>query len=170
VRNLLDFARQRPLSVRNVSLQAVAEEALSLLAHKIELQNVTVERRFAPVPPVRADAGQLRQAFVNIALNACDVMGPGGVLTVGIHPGPDGESAVIEFTDTGPGIPPEHLARIFEPFFTTKQKGTGLGLSVVYGIVERHNGTLEVDSQPGKGTTFRIRLAAARGPEGATAT
>ena len=168
VRNLLGFARQRPLTIKDVSLEAVVEEALSLLAHKIELHNVKVERRFAPVPPVRGDAGQLRQAFVNIALNACDAMGGGGALIVGIHPGPDAESAVVEFVDSGPGIPPDHLTKIFEPFFTTKQKGTGLGLSVVYGIVDRHGGKLDVDSQPGRGTTVRIRLAAAKGPEGAT--
>jgi two-component system, NtrC family, sensor kinase len=167
VRNLLDFARQRPLTIKDVSLEAVVQDALALLAHKIDLQNVKIERRFAPVPAVRGDEGQLRQAFVNIALNACDAMTGGGVLTVEIRSDGNGENVVVEFTDTGPGIPSEHLAKIFEPFFTTKQKGTGLGLSVVYGIVERHGGKLDVDSQTGRGTTVRIRLAAAKGSEGA---
>ena len=170
VRNLLDFARQRPLTVKEVSLAALVEEALSLLAHKIELQNVKLDKRFAPVPPVEADAGHLRQAFVNIALNACDAMPDGGTLTVGIHPGVDGDLAVVEFTDTGAGIAPEVLSKVFDPFFSTKQKGTGLGLSVVYGIVERHAGKLEIESQPGKGTTVRIRLATVKVPEGAGTT
>jgi two-component system NtrC family sensor kinase len=167
VRNLLDFARQRPLTKKEVALPAVIEEALSLLAHKIELQNVKLEKRFSPVPPVEGDPGQLRQAFLNIALNACDAMPGGGTLTVSIHPGADGESAVVEFVDTGTGISPEHLPKVLDPFFSTKQKGTGLGLSVVYGIVERHAGKLEIESQPGKGATVRIRLATAKVPEGA---
>ena len=97
-------------------------------------------------------------------------MAGGGTLTVGVHTDPGGDSVIVQFSDTGPGIPPQHLSKVFDPFFTTKQKGTGLGLSVVYGIVERHAGKLEVDSQPGKGTTVRIRLVAVKVSEGAATT
>ncbi len=156
VRNLLDFARQRPPTLKDLDLSAVAEEALSLLAHRLQMQNVVLEQDLQPLPTVRADFGQMRQAFVNIALNACEAMVGGGTLTVRSRAA--GGMAVVEFADTGAGIPPEHLSRILDPFFTTKEKGTGLGLSVVYGIIERHGGKLEISSQVGVGTTVIIRL------------
>ncbi len=163
VHNLLDFARQRPPAMKSLALVAVLDEALSLIGHKTELQNVVIVRDYRDVPPVEGDPGQLRQAFVNIALNACDAMPAGGTLTVRLRALPadgGGADVAVEFADTGTGIAPEHLSKVFDPFFTTKQKGTGLGLSVVYGIVDRHGGKLEIDSEPGRGTTVRIRLAA----------
>ena len=108
------------------------------------------------MPAVQADFGQLRQAFVNVALNACDAMPGGGRLTVVLRA--DGGSVEVEFQDTGIGIAAPDLPHIFEPFFTTKEKGTGLGLAVVYGIVERHGGTIEVESEVGAGTRIRMRL------------
>jgi len=114
------------------------------------------------VPDVLADAGQLRQAFLNIAINACDAMGASGRLRVTTRASE--EAVEIAFADTGPGIPPDRLPHIFDPFFTTKEKGTGLGLSVVYGIVERHGGTLDVKSEVGGGTTFTIRFPIAATP------
>jgi two-component system NtrC family sensor kinase len=105
---------------------------------------------------VVADFGQLRQAFVNIAMNGCEAMGRGGILRVATRER-DGFVEVV-LSDNGPGIPAERLQRIFDPFFTTKEKGTGLGLSVVYGVVQKHEGTIAVDSEVGRGTTFTIRL------------
>jgi two-component system NtrC family sensor kinase len=157
VRNLLDFARERPLALRDVDLVAVIEEALQLISHQIQIQGVTLLKQVEPVPPVLADFGQLRQAFMNIALNACEAMGKGGTLTVRIHR-PEPEVVELLVADDGPGISKENLGRIFDPFFSTKEKGTGLGLSVVYGIVQRHNGHIEVQSELGKGTTFILRL------------
>jgi two-component system NtrC family sensor kinase len=159
VRNLLDFARERPIEPRHIDVRAVIEEALSLVGHQFQTLGLAIERDLEPVPEVLADFGQLRQAFVNIAMNACDAMGTAGRLRVETRPR-DGRVHVV-FSDTGPGIPAERLSKIFDPFFTTKEKGTGLGLSVVYGIVERHGGTVLVDSEVGKGTTFTIRLPAA---------
>jgi two-component system NtrC family sensor kinase len=89
-------------------------------------------------------------------MNACEAMGTSGRLRIATRAVRD--TVEIVFNDTGPGIPPERLSKIFDPFFTTKEKGTGLGLSVVYGIVERHGGTISVDSAAGRGTTFSIRL------------
>jgi two-component system NtrC family sensor kinase len=158
VRNLLDFARERPLSVKDVDLNAVVEEALQLLANPIQLNDLTLEKRLAPLPPVKADFGQLRQACVNVVMNACEALPRGGRLSVETHVAAGGRWVELVFRDDGPGIPKEQLQKIFDPFFTTKEKGTGLGLSVVYGIVERHGGTIDIASEPGKGTEVTIRI------------
>jgi two-component system NtrC family sensor kinase len=156
VRNLLDFARQRTPSLKGIDVSAVVEEALSLLGHRLQMQNVELVKDLVPMPLVMADFGQLRQSFVNIALNACEAMNAGGTLTVTARPA--GAMVEVRIADTGPGIAPEHLSRILDPFFTTKEKGTGLGLSVVYGIIERHGGTIDIESQVGQGTTVIVRL------------
>jgi two-component system NtrC family sensor kinase len=156
VKNLLDFARERPITPKAADANAAVDEALSLIAKHFSIQGVTIERALGDVPPVLADFGQLRQAFVNVAMNACEAMEGGGVLRVETCAGPRGVD--VCFTDTGPGIPPERLQKIFDPFFTTKEKGTGLGLSVVYGIVERHGGAIHVDSEAGEGATFTFEL------------
>ncbi len=162
VRNLLDFARERPMALKEVSINQVVEESLSLIANQIAIQGVVLEKDLAATPPVEADFGQLRQAFINIAINAVEAMGKGGHLTVATRPVPSLDAVEISFADTGPGIPHHVLQKIFDPFFTTKEKGTGLGLSVVYGIVERHKGKVEVQSEVGRGAKFTIRLPAAR--------
>jgi two-component system NtrC family sensor kinase len=161
VRNLLDFARGREPSFEEVNLNAVIQEALSLLSNQIALDGISLEKNLADIPPVVADFGQLRQAFVNIALNACQAMDKGGRLTVSTRFFADERAVEAEFTDTGVGIPEDHLSTIFDPFFTTKEKGTGLGLSVVYGIVNRHGGSIDIKSQPGKGTHVIVRLPVA---------
>ena len=109
-----------------------------------------------------ANAGQLKQVFMNIIINAAEAMHGSGVLTITTDPSQDGGAIFIEFTDTGEGIPEENLTRIFEPFFTTKAvgKGTGLGLATSYGIVEDHGGRIGVKSKVGQGTTFTIELPA----------
>jgi two-component system NtrC family sensor kinase len=162
VRNLLDFARERPLQLKEVSVNQVVEEVFSLVTNQSAIQGVEMVKDLAPVPPVEADFGQLRQAFVNIVINAIEATGRGGHLRVATRPLPEEDAMEIVFQDDGPGIPPEVMQKIFDPFFTTKEKGTGLGLSVVYGIVDRHHGRVAVDSEPGKGTRFTIRLPAAR--------
>jgi two-component system, NtrC family, sensor kinase len=183
VRNLLDFSRQREPSFQAVDMNAVLAESLSLLENRLAIQNVTVSQESASLPPVQADFGQLRQACVNILMNACEAMPAGGTIRIITRevapPGNSGkpesspaqssvQARIVEVVvvDTGQGIPPEHLHKIFDPFFTTKEKGTGLGLSVVYGIVEKHGGTISVDSQVGHGTTVSLRLPAAA-PEAA---
>ena len=156
VKNLLDFARERPLQQKLLDPRAPLEEALSLLDNQLRTHGVAIERALEAVPLVVADFGQLRQAFVNIAMNACEAMGQSGTLRVASRER-DGFVELV-LSDTGPGIPPERLAHIFDPFFTTKEKGTGLGLSVVYGVVQKHEGTISVDSEVGRGTAFTIRL------------
>ncbi|HET8732381.1 MAG TPA: ATP-binding protein, partial [Anaeromyxobacteraceae bacterium] len=149
VRNLLDFARERPLQLRDVELDKVVQESLQLIGHQLQLQGHQVVTRLAPVPPVHADFGELRQAFVNLAMNAMEAMGQGGTLTVTLRPAEEGRVVEVSIADTGPGIPAELRTKIFDPFFTTKEKGTGLGLSVVYGIVQRHGGIIALESTPG---------------------
>jgi two-component system, NtrC family, sensor kinase len=157
VRNLLDFARDRPVALRELQVNAVVEEALQLIAHQIAIQGLTLERDLQPTPQVLADFGQLRQAVVNVALNAVEAMGKRGVLTVRTRAAADGGVEIV-IADTGAGIAAEHLKHVFEPFFTTKEKGTGLGLSVVYGILQRHQGRVDVQSEVGRGTTFVLAL------------
>jgi two-component system NtrC family sensor kinase len=158
VRSLLDFARERPLALKDLSVHAVVDEALQLLANQINIMGITLEKRLAPVPLVEGDFGQLRQACVNVIMNACEAMARGGKLVVESSLVDGGRWVELAFQDSGPGIPPDHLSKIFDPFFTTKERGTGLGLSVVYGIVERHGGKIELKSAVGKGTRIMFRL------------
>jgi two-component system NtrC family sensor kinase len=162
VRNLLDFARERPLKLSQVDVNAAIGEALFLINNQVRMQNIQLESSLGDVPPIEADFGQIRQALVNILINACDAMLQGGTLRVRSHRHDGRVEIVVE--DTGIGITPENMKKVMDPFFTTKEKGTGLGLSVVYGIVERHGGGLRLDSTPGHGTTVTISL-----PEAAAA-
>lgn len=163
VRNLLDFARERPLQLREVNLNAVVDEALMLIGNQAAIQGVEIVKDVAPLPPVAADFGQMRQSFVNIAINAVEATQKGGQLRVTTRVLPDRDQVEVVFADTGRGIPPEVMRHIFDPFFTTKDKGTGLGLSVVYGIVARHQGTITAESEQGQGSRFTVRLPVARG-------
>lgn len=158
VRNLLGFARQRALTLSDVDIKAPLEEALGLLKNQIAIQGIVVQKHLDSVPRVQADFGQIRQALVNLLLNACEAMEDGGTLTIGSRLLPAKDMVEVEVGDTGVGIPPDQLPKILEPFFTTKERGTGLGLSVVYGIVERHGGRMDIRSRAGKGTTVVIRL------------
>jgi signal transduction histidine kinase len=109
------------------------------------------------VPDVNGDHAMLRQAFLNLALNACQAMPDGGVLRIRCEAA-RGHRVSVVVSDTGVGIKPEHLQRVFDLYFTTKERGSGIGLSMVYRTVQMHDGEIEVQSTPGKGTTFRVLL------------
>jgi len=159
VRNLLLFARPSGGSFAPHSVAQVAERALMLVRHHLEIANVRLETRFPDTDDrIACDADQLQQALVALFVNAVEAMSGGGALTVAIER--LGDHVEISVADTGPGIPPEVLPEIFEPFFSTKDgaSGVGLGLAVVFGIVQRHQGTIQVDTEVGRGTTFLIRL------------
>jgi two-component system NtrC family sensor kinase len=160
VRNLLDFARERPMRLDDVDVGKVVQESLQLGGPPRELQGPQLVGDLQATPPVRADFGELRQAVVNLTMNAMEAMGRKGRLAVTVRPAPGGGGVELVVADNGPGIPEEIRARIFDPFFTTKEKGTGLGLSVVYGIVQRHGGTIRVDSPSEGGAVFTIALPA----------
>jgi two-component system, NtrC family, sensor kinase len=158
VRNLLGFARERPLTLTDADINAALNEALFLAANQLTLQNVAVERDLGRLPSISADFGQLRQAFANVVINAADAMPDGGTLSVRSRYSSVTHEVCVEIEDTGIGIPADQLAKVFDPFFTSKTKGTGLGLSVVYGIVQHHRGRITMASRVGKGTTVTFWL------------
>lgn len=158
---LLTFSRQQPLDVKPLHLRSVFEALETLLRTTIGT-TVSVEIRPYAVPQdlqVLADATQLEMALLNVAINARDAMAEGGTLTFSVEESPDGV-VTIRATDTGQGMPPEVLRKAFDPFFTTKDvgKGSGLGLSQVYGMAQRANGSVALESTVGVGTTVLIRL------------
>ncbi|MGD0919204.1 MAG: ATP-binding protein [Thermodesulfobacteriota bacterium] len=160
VRGLLDFARQRKPDKREWDIHTLIERTLTLVEKQAPFQNIKVTKEFKTgVPPLFVDGDQIQQVFMNILLNAADAMaGNEGTLTIKT----DLRDGITEvsFRDTGGGIAKEHLSKLFDPFFTTKEtgKGTGLGLAISYGIIQSHGGDIEVESEVGKGSTFRIKL------------
>jgi two-component system NtrC family sensor kinase len=159
VKALLDFARQTKPQKTAQDLNLLVEHVLALVRNQASFRNIKVRTALAPdLPAIMADADQLRQVVLNILLNAAEAMPAGGDLLIASRADPDGRNAVLSIADTGPGIPDDIRDRLFEPFFTTKRTGTGLGLSIAYGIVEQHRGTIQVESVPGRGTTFLVTL------------
>ncbi len=163
VNNLLNFSRTGAVEFTEVDLNAVIEETLSLVAHPFKSARVSVIKSLdSGLPPVLGSVNRLQQVFLNLFMNARDAMPDGGMLEV--RTAAQNGFVEVEVTDTGGGIPREHLNRIFDPFFTTKAsgRGTGLGLSVSYGIIKEHAGKIDVRSTPGKGTSFRLEFPVAR--------
>ncbi len=158
VQNLLDITRQKEPSKKACDLVKLIEESLLIVRNQLKLHNVEVEKKLEPLENVMADPSQMKQVFINVMVNAAEAMENGGKLSIRTFRGDSGGNAVIEFEDTGIGIPSEIMPRIFDPFYTTKEKGTGLGLSVVSGIIKRHEGRVEVKSNTGNGTLIRITL------------
>jgi putative nucleotidyltransferase with HDIG domain len=166
VRELLDYARQQEPSAQSVDLNETLRSVLSFTGHRLVMSNVEVHEHYTEgLPRIVLDPHQMKQVFVNLINNALDAMPEGGALTVSTFfvPKPDGDWVEAAVQDTGVGISPEHRRRIFEPFFTTKGEGsgTGLGLSVSLNIVRSHGGEILVESAPGKGSVFRVRLPVA---------
>ena len=159
IRSLLDFARQSPPSLRSVSVNDVVDKALELASNSAELQNIEVTKEFSPsLPKIMADFDQLQQVCTNLILNAVQAMPQGGKLN--LRTSTLDSFVKIEVQDTGCGISEENMRKLFTPFFTTKVKGkgVGLGLAVAHGIIQRHQGRIEVQSKEGAGTTFTIYL------------
>jgi len=164
VDGLLDFSRPRKSGKTKspADVNELVENTLFLLKHHQRFKRLTVVRELAPgLPAVPANPEQLIQAFMALMLNALDAMEHGdGSLTVRTRQSARGDEVIVEFEDTGVGIPRAELSKIFEPFYTTKPqgRGTGLGLSICYGIIEDHMGRLDVESHPGIGAIFRVAL------------
>ncbi len=161
VRGLLDFARERPTMMEPLDINDVVRRTVRLIANQKKFEHIAIEEVLQnDLPEVRGDMNPLQQVLLNLALNACAAMPNGGRLTISTAAS-DGRVTLC-VADTGCGIKEELLEKIFEPFFTTQPvgKGTGLGLSVTFGIVEQHDGTIEVQSKEGQGSTFTIGLPA----------
>jgi signal transduction histidine kinase len=158
VQGFLKFTRPEDLKLQPVSLASVIHELMPIIAAEAEKSAVEVRVECpSNLPMVTADPGMLEQAFLNLALNACQAMPKGGRLRIAAAARPSRRVEVL-FEDTGVGIPPENLERIFELYFTTKEHGTGIGLSMVFRTIQLHDGEIEVQSVPGRGTTFRVML------------
>ncbi len=163
VSGLLSFSRRSSPSFGDVRMEEVLRLCILLSQHKLELSNIRLESDIElDLPPINGDFNQLQQCVINLIFNAVDAMPDGGILTLKSFLNKSTLKVIVTVQDTGHGIPPENLSHIFEPFFTTKKEGygTGLGLSTVYGIIERHRGTINVESHVGKGTTFVIEFPA----------
>jgi PAS domain S-box-containing protein len=181
-RQLLAFGRRQLMQPRQLDMNEVVTNMTKMLG-RILGEDIALQLNYSPQPArVQADAGMMEQVLLNLAVNSRDAMPKGGLLAIRISAlevdarrlaqhseARAGQFVCLSVIDTGCGIPPENLRRIFEPFFTTKEvgKGTGLGLATVYGIIKQHQGWIEVESEPGKGTTFRVFLP--RGLEAAEA-
>jgi signal transduction histidine kinase len=158
VQGFLKFTRPEELTLQPVRVSGLIAAIMPVIKAEADAHHVEIREEFPEgLPDVNADPGLLEQAFLNLALNACQAMPNGGRLR--IAGAPAGRNHVeVTFEDTGVGIPPEHLARIFDLYFTTRDGGSGIGLSLVYRTVQLHDGEIEVQSTPGRGTMFRVRL------------
>jgi PAS domain S-box-containing protein len=168
VKSLLEFARQTEPKMEPTDVNRAISDGLFFLVNQALFHNIHIVKNLDSfLPFVQGNAGQLKQVFMNIIVNAAEAMHGNGTLTITTFRAPDRKTVFVEFADTGEGIPAENLTRIFDPFFTTKEvgKGTGLGLATSYGIIEDHGGKISVKSQVEKGTTFTIELPVHQGTQ-----
>ena len=164
VQDLKDFSRvETHQEWEWADLHAGLDSTLNIVNNEIKYK-ADVVKHYGKLPEVQCLASELNQVFLNLLVNAAHaITAERGTIT--IRTGTEGDQVCVEVSDDGCGIPPENLSRIFDPFFTTKPvgKGTGLGLSLSYGIVKKHGGRIDVRSEPGQGTTFRVLLPVRRG-------
>jgi len=159
VQNLRTFSRLDEAEFTKSDIHEGIDSTIRLLSRYYSADNITLRRDYGDLPPVEAYFGQLNQVWMNLLVNAAQAVSRKGG-EVGIVTRAVGESVSVTISDTGGGIAAEHLNRVFEPFYTTKPvgEGTGLGLSISFGIVERHKGTIRVESRPNKGTSFTVTI------------
>src|SRR5262249_26886744 len=157
VQGFLKFSRPEDLKLQPIRVASLFDEIIPIVRPEAERAGVILDVQCDGAPDVNGDPAMLRQAFLNLAQNACQAMAHGGTLrircTAKAH-----RRVSVAFTDSGVGIRPEHLKRIFDLYFTTKEKGSGIGLSMVYRTIQMHDGEIEVQSTPGAGTTFKRLL------------
>ena len=164
VQDLLAFSRRSKSHQRaDTNFNAIVTTTINLISHKLKLMDVAIDLHLDPnLPPVKCDGSQMQQVLINLVMNGAEAAQgrPSGTVTVRTAVDDHGSDLVLEVRDNGVGIPPENLGRLFTPFFTTKGegKGVGLGLAVVYGIVQTHDGDIEVQSKVGEGTAFIVTL------------
>ncbi len=170
VKGLLEFARAKDFSLKPTSLVEVVTRAMRLVSSQVPC-GVALTQNIPADLVLEMDAGRMQEVFINLLINALQALpGPEGTVGVSAHVDAQAAEAVILVEDSGPGIPVTDLGRIFDPFFTTKEvgKGTGLGLSIVFGIIERHQGSIAAEDTGGAGARLVIRLPLQAGPEAGT--
>lgn len=159
IQELLEFSRQGEPDKVLVNINDVIGKALSILENEFLLHHIEMRRELSDeLEDILVDANQMEQVFVNLLLNAVEAIEDRGVITIRSFMGPNRKSEIVEIEDTGIGIPQQNLERLFEPFFSSKVNGTGLGLAVSFGIVQKHEGTINVTSSAGHGTRVSIEL------------
>lgn len=154
----LRFAKPAPPLFKKTDVLPIFEETLQLLRPQIEKQRIRVEKEFQPLPLILMDREQMKQAMLNLLLNAVQAMPEGGQLVLSGRSSEDGQWIQLSIRDSGAGIPEEDLHHLFDPFFSTKEGGMGLGLSITHRIIDQHHGKVEVESSPGAGTLFTLWL------------
>ncbi len=158
VQGFLKFTRPEDLRLQPVDLGALLADLVPVITPEATKHGVRIVLDCPPgLPPVHGDEAMLRQVFLNLAINGCQAMPQGGTLRL-VCAAASGDRVQVRIEDSGTGINPEHLGKIFDLYFTTKDHGSGIGLSMVYRIVQLHDGEIEVQSTPGRGTTFRVLL------------
>ena len=159
VKSLLDFARHSKPSIGEYSLNDIVRESITLTRKQAKFNDVTLEENLCEdLPLIHVDKDQIEQAVINLSQNAIEATEPGGVVSFTTRHGSKEGTVEIVVSDTGKGIRKEDLRKIFEPFYTTKESGTGLGMAITLGHIHQHGGIINVDSKPGHGTTFIVRL------------
>ncbi|MBW1901787.1 MAG: PAS domain S-box protein [Deltaproteobacteria bacterium] len=164
VKNLLAFSRHSKIIIQSHRIEEIIERTLVLIAHDLDMKDIRLIKEIeSDLPDIRCDFRQIQQALLNLMSNASESMSNGGTLSVSAKCPERDEFVEVTISDTGCGISEENLKNIFEPFFTTKEegKGVGLGLSVVFGIITKHNGSIEIESKPEEGTSFKVKLPVA---------
>jgi len=168
VTSLLDFARQSKPAKALHDINQVVRESMALTRKQAAFKDVGFEAVLSePLPLVEIDKDQIQQCLINLAINGIDATDPGGKIRFASRLVPEKGAVEITVSDTGGGIPEQALGRIFDPFFTSKESGTGLGLAITHGIIEQHDGSIDVESKEDEGTTFRIHLPVHRGEQNA---
>ena len=155
---MLSFVREKTYEKKDIDVNCILDKTLELIGFQGRLKRVEVIKNYKEIPVIHGSEGELRQVFLSIVVNALDAMEDKGKLT--LETGIEDNKVFINVSDTGPGMPSELISRIFDPFFTTKSEkgGVGLGLSIARKIITNHNGNINVISEKGKSTTFKITL------------
>lgn len=164
VKGLLDFSRSDKVDFKPYHLHRLMKETYTLIEHQMKMENILFQTDFSATKDlILCNGNQVKQAGIAILMNASEAIHENGIIIIRTS-NPDDEHILLEITDNGSGIAPEDIPHIFEPFFSTKEKasGIGLGLAIVHGIIQNHNGKIEVDSEIGKGTTISIQVPLAR--------
>ena len=166
IKGLLSFTHQMPIQAEQVEIEPVIEETLSFIEHQLKLKHIKLIKQFSPgLPKLTIDLNQIKQVFLNILLNSVDSIQKGGMIIITAEPvvSESGQQHLqIIIADTGFGIPKDKIEKVFDPFYTTKDgsRNSGLGLSITKGIIDKHHGTIRIESEVEKGTQVIIELPA----------